>query len=221
MGNGCVNDRSGEFWTPEPIFAGLTVFCLASGPSLTQAIADRIKGRAAIVCNSSCDLAPWARVLFFMDNGWFAANRETVAIWPGHVITLSKAAKRELPDKVRRVRAVGDPMLPPVFKRAGEIQQGRSTGHAAVSLAIAAGAARVVLVGYDMRLIEGREHHHQHYAGRPRDLEVYARDFVPAFNGWAAAAASVGAEILNATPGSAITEFPFVELDEVLSCNPS
>jgi hypothetical protein len=210
--------REFEYWNPIPLFKGATVFCLASGPSLTRAVADRLRdaGARAIVVNSSCALAPWADVLYFTDSGWYEPRRELVANWTGAVVSMSRTAKRELPDKVNRVEGQGDPMGPPSFARGRSvIQQGRSSGHTAVSLAIAMGAARVVLVGYDMRVVDGREHHHAEYSGA-RDLDQYAREFVPAFNGWRAAAEAVGAEIVNATPGSAVTEFPFVDLEDML-----
>jgi hypothetical protein len=211
--------REFEYWTPEPIFRGETVFCLASGPSLTQEIADRLKGRRVIVVNSSCVLAPWADVLYFTDSGWYEPRRETVANWPGLVVSMSRTAKRELPDKVKRVKGEGDPAFPVTyFPPMGSpfIRQGRSSGHTAVAVAIALGAARVVLLGYDMRVVDGREHCHSEYTGE-RDLEQYAREFVPAFEGWNVAAALAGVEILNCTPGSAVTEFPFADLDDVLS----
>jgi hypothetical protein len=67
-----------------------------------------------------------------------------------------------------------------------------------------------------------REHHHSEYVMKPRDLFIYESDFIPAFRGWHAAAREIGCEIVNCTPGSAIPEFPFRDLDEVLaSCNPS
>ncbi len=213
--------REFEYWTPEPLFRGETVFCLASGPSLTRDIADRIRGRRAIVVNSSCRIAPWADVLYFTDSSWYEARRELVASWSGLVISMSRTAKRELADKVRRIEGAGDPsaMLPGHFPQPGSpvVRQGRTSGHTAVSLAIAMGASRVVLVGYDMRIVDGREHHHGEYSG-PRDLDQYARDFVPAFRGWHADALAVGAEIVNATPGSAVAEFPFVSLEWALAC---
>ncbi len=216
--------REFEYWTPEPLFRGETVFCLASGPSLTPDIADKVKGRRVIVVNTSVNLAPWADVLFFTDSGWYEPRRDLVAGFAGLVISMSRTAKRELPDKVRRVQGIGDPTMAPGggFPLAGApcVRQGRSSGHTAVSLAIALGAARIVLVGYDMRVVDGREHHHAEYTG-PRDLDQYAREFVPAFNGWHAAALAVGVEIVNATPDSAVTEFPFIGLDEVLACEAS
>lgn len=213
--------RESEYWTPELIWKGETAFILASGPSLTREICDRLRGRRVIAVNSSALLAPWADVLYFTDSGWYEPRRQLVADWPGLVISMSRTAKRELPDKVRRVKGEGDPAFPPSFPPPGApfIQQGRSSGHTAISLAIALGATTEVLLGFDMRVVGGREHHHSEYAG-PRDLEQYARDFLPAFNGWNAAALKAGVTILNATPGSALTEFPMVALDEVL-CAPS
>lgn len=214
-----IPDRAQEYWAVEPIFKDETVICLASGPSLTQEICEMIRGRKSIVVNSSCHLAPWADVLYFTDSSWYEQRRELVANWPGIVVSMSKTAKRELPDKVKRVQGEGDPSVRPVrFPPLGSsvIRQGRTSGHTAVSLAIAFGAKRVVLLGYDMRVVAGREHHHSEYTGE-RDLDQYAKDFVPAFNGWNAAARESGVEVVNCTPGSAVTEFSFADLDEVLT----
>lgn len=225
-----------EIWHPQVIWPGETVYCLASGPSMMQEIADKVKGRKTIVVNSTCLLAPWADILYFTDSGWYASHRDIVANWPGMVVCMARLAKRELDDpalnrstpRVNRVKSIGDPSWPPRLpgmpKRLGfpppgspEIHQGRTSGHTAVSLAIALGAVRIVLLGYDMQVVNGREHHHNEYKG-PRDLNIYA-EFQTGFNGWNEAALNSGVTILNATPGSAVKEFPMVDLDEVLACD--
>lgn len=209
--------RENEYWIPEPIWQGQQAFVLASGPSLTPEICDRLKDRRTIVVNSSCMLAPWADVLYFTDSSWYEQHREIVAAWPGLVVSMSRTAKREMPDKVKRVKGQGDPAFGANFPPLGSpvIQQGRSSGHTAVSLAIAIGAMDVILLGFDMRVVDGREHHHAEYTNE-RDLDQYARDFVPAFAGWNAAALKVGVTIRNATPSSALREFPMTTLDAVL-----
>mgnify|MGYP000850353151 FL=1 len=223
-----------EIWAPEVLFRGETVVCIASGPSLTRQICEKIQvtrdaGRCkAIVVNSSCRLAPWADVLYFTDNGWYEQRRELVANWPGLVVSMSRLAKRELPAKVKRVKGCGDPSWPPRLpgmpKRLGfpepggpYLHQGRNSGNTAVSLAIAMGAARVLMVGYDCQIVGGREHHHDEYKG-PRDTTIYDLEFRHAFNGWNEAALNSGVTILNCTPGSAIAEFPFADLDQELAC---
>jgi hypothetical protein len=52
-------------------------------------------------------------VLFFTDSGWYEPRRELVANWAGLVISMSRTAKRELPDKVKRVQGEGDPQALP------------------------------------------------------------------------------------------------------------
>lgn len=208
---------SESYWTPEPLFAGRTVFCLASGPSLTPEVVEKVRDRATIVVNSSCLLAPWASVLYFTDSSWYETHREIVRDWPGLVISMSRRAKMELPAKVRRIKGVGEPTYRvEAFPRIGspEVRQGRTSGHTAVSLALALGASRIGLLGYDMRAIDGREHHHDDYSG-PRDLSLYDH-YCRCFSGWDAAARKMGVTILNATPGSAITEFEFADLDTLL-----
>ncbi len=108
----------------------------------------------------------------------------------------------------------------PGFPKHGDvdIKAGRSSGHTAISVAYAMGCRDVVLIGYDMRVVDGAEHHHTDYVkAHPRDLAVYERDFLPAFAGWNAAAEAVGLRVRNATPGSALLEFPMVDLDDVLA----
>ncbi|MEI9804094.1 MAG: hypothetical protein WDN48_06020 [Pseudolabrys sp.] len=125
--------------------------------------------------------------------------------------------------RILRVKGLGAPPFPPrvngkpAFPPVGSagVQQGRNSGNTAVALAIAMGAKRVCLVGYDCRIVAGREHFHSEYKG-PRDLSLYDNEFRLAFDGWNEAAINSGVEILNCTPGSAITEFPFADLDEVL-----
>ncbi|MBX3579913.1 MAG: hypothetical protein KF723_22145 [Rhizobiaceae bacterium] len=212
-------NREHEFWTPETVFRGETVFCLASGPSLTRDVVGRIEGRAAIVVNASASIAPWAAVWYFTDSNIYVERQEMAADWAGLVVTMSRRAKREMPDKVRRVQGAWMPDFP--SPGSSPIRQGRSSGHTAISLAVAMGAARVVLLGYDMRVVDGREHHHADYDGRTRDTMVYQNEFLPAFAGWNTAALDRGVTVLNATPGSALTEFPMVDLDEVLRCDRS
>lgn len=205
-------DRSREYWAPEPLFAGARVFLLGGGPSLSGFDAERLRGRRVVAINESARLCPFAELLYFTDDCWLDRDRGFVLRWPGLAVTASSAAKAKLPDKLKRVE-IG----PTEPLRAGVrvIRQGRSSGQIAVSLAIAMGAARVVLLGYDMRLVDGRSHYHDAY--REKEDTLYVRQFAPAFAGWRELAAEAGVEIVNATPGSALTEFPFVSLEDELA----
>lgn len=212
-------DRSHEYWTPEPIWCGGTAFLLAGGASLRGFQVERLRGRHVMVINSSCHAAPWAEILYFTDNSWFEKHRAIVNAWQGLVITLSRHAKRDAPDKVRRI--LGDRIqgeTPGEFPKLGSqaVRQGKSSGHTAVGLAFALGAKRIVLLGYDMRMVDGRTHHHDDYA--MADHEIYAREWIPEFDGWNEAALKHGVTIVNATPGSALKEFSAVDIEEELAC---
>jgi hypothetical protein len=189
---------------------GETVFLLGGGPSMTRQVADRLRGHPAVAINSSLLLAPWAPFLFFTDHPWLVAHRRAVEAYEGIAITMSRGAKAEMPG-LRRLGAIHKPD----FDRATQqLRCGRSSGHTAVSLAIAMDAARIVLVGYDCRVINGRSHHlaYNHY----EDEALYSADLIPAWKGWNAAAERAGVEVLNATPGSALDEFPLVDLERFI-----
>jgi hypothetical protein len=212
--------RAAEFWTPEPIFAGETVFILAGGPSLRDVDFNRLRGRKVITVNSSLDRALSAGlddgVLFFTDHPWFTPRKEKIAKWRGPVVTFSSGAKAEMPQKVRRIQGEWRESQKHAFPPVGgpTIRKGRNSGHSAIGLAIALGAARVILLGFDMRVVEGRSHHHDEYV--QENAEVYSALFLRAFKDWNKEALAFGVTILNATPGSALTEFPFIDLEEVL-----
>jgi hypothetical protein len=202
-------------WAPEPLFAGATVFLLGGGPSLAAVDLGTIESQPAIAINSAAKAAPWAAVLLFRDFGWYCGHKPLVDGWAGLAITTSREAAHAVA-KVRRVTTVHLKDFPPPGTR--QIRYGRSSGHLAVSAAVAMAARRIVLLGYDCKFVpvdgELRSHWHDDY--RTQNGLLYERDFLPAWAGWGAAAARAGVEIINATPESAITEFPFQPLDAIL-----
>ncbi len=211
-------EAAAYFWDPDVRFAGQTVFVVGGGPSLRGFDFDRLRGRSVIAVNSAGYDAPFADVLLFNDNSWFEANRALVDGWAGLVVTPSGHAKRAAPERLTRI-AVGEHFGFSVGR--SPVRAGNSSGQTAVALAIAMGAARVILLGFDMRAVDGVTHYHldrplytaEHMARAASD---YASNFLPGWVGWAADARSAGCTVLNATPGSALSEFPMVEPEDVL-----
>ena len=61
-----------------------TAVCIASGPSLTQADVDYVRGKArVIVVNNGYLLAPWADVLYAADARWWMLAQGRDAAFPG------------------------------------------------------------------------------------------------------------------------------------------
>ena len=173
-----------------------------------------------LAINSSFKLAPYCDAVFFTDTTWWSGSwvpggkpRKVELKRSGALlVTTSRAVKRDAPDHVKRVAAA---MGVPFRAGQGPIRLGRSSGHTGVSLAAAFGAKRIILLGFDMKRDQnGRSHHHNEYASV--NDKLYSHDFVPSFNGWNKIAVKAGIEILNATPGTALKEFPLIKIEEVL-----
>lgn len=209
-----------EYWEPPSIWIGQACFVLGCGASLCDHDVEQLRGRNVIAVNHAFRLAPWAPFLFFNDTQWFRDHEEEVQRFAGLAVTCSRYAAAKGWPNVRRpafeIFANGFPL-----PGSGVLRHGASSGHKAVSLAVGLGAASVVLLGFDMRRdAAGRAHFHADYPWKDHDPRF--RDlFIPGFDGWFAAAAAVGCTIRNATPGSALREFPSVSLDEVLTCEAS
>lgn len=105
-------------------------------------------------------------------------------------------------------------------KRAGvsakpnTICEGGNSGFQAVGLAMLFGAARVVLLGYDMQATGRRLHWHADHQGKlanpvPGKFRDWQRNF-------AALASEATVPIVNASRETGLTCFPRVQLSEVL-----
>lgn len=194
------------YWTPEPLFRNKSVFVLGGGPSLDPLEAACLDQRYVIAVNTAGELMREPAVLFSRDSAWCRDNRTLIASsWAKLKITTKRDAARENEmDLVAMERREDFPAPGSLM-----IRYGISSGHAAVSLAIAMGARRIVLLGFDGRMVNGRSHwHDRHTEHRAEIYDAFNRGW----RGWREAALRVGCEIVNATHGSSIAEFPAVEL---------
>lgn len=208
--------EASQSWVPpRSYWNGETVFVLGGGASLIGFDFEQLRGHPIIAVNAlGYDVLPIAKVtdfLFGQDAGFFEAHKQLVALWPGLILTTSPHAARRYPGRVQRIitRHAKEFLLGPY------IRQGANSGQTAIALAIALGAVCVVLLGFDMKLINGRSHSHDFYA-QPNDL-IYRTEFIPKFRGWRADARKIGVDIVQGLPGSALTEFPCRPLADLLS----
>jgi hypothetical protein len=221
--------QQAKYWAVPREWPGETAFLLGGGPSLIGFDAEVLRGRRVIAINNSYLSAPWADVLYFCDAKWWSSHR---LAWidpkgveqPGalefftgrHRISLGTSE-----DGTKRLYSTGPRGLE--LKPNG-LKHGSNSGYQAINLAVLFGAARIVLLGYDMRISvtpEGEKRSHWH-AGHPKttpDMQQTAlqKIFLPRFNALVEPLKAAGVEVLNATPGSALKCWPMVALDEVLN----
>lgn len=189
--------------TAKPAWIGRTVVCIASGPSLTVEDCDLVRqaGHPAAVTNTSFRMAPWADVIFGMDSAWWKQyGKEVAATCTGRKMSTSQAAPSHGAESL-----YGCSWFPHAL----------NSGAAVVELAIASGAARVILLGYDCQKTGGQTHWHgDHPKGLGNAMSV--KRWPKHFQNVAEHARRAGCQVLNATRETALTCFERVNLEQVL-----
>lgn len=196
------------FWSAPRLWPGETIFLLGGGPSLQGFDATKLAGRRVIALNSSWALMPDADVLLAPDRRWWRWNKGKIGFRGDHRITTQPEAPAgvHLMEYGGREGLSADPWC----------LKGRNAGHQGINLAVHLGAARIVLLGFDQKPAEdGRAHWHEEHR-IPSDPADYANTMIPEFETLPAPLATLGVEVLNATPGSALECFPKIKLWRVL-----
>lgn len=190
--------------TAKPAWAGRTVVCIASGPSLLAEDCDLVRqsGHPVAVTNTTFRMAPWADVVFGMDSAWWKQyGKEVAATCTGRRLSTSQVAPSHGAESL-----YGCSWFPHTL----------NSGAAIVDLAIVSGAARVILLGYDCQKTGGKTHWHGDHPsglGNARTMKNWPRYFSHV----AKKAKDAGCPVLNASRSTALTCFPRVLLEDVLA----
>jgi hypothetical protein len=170
---------------------------------------------------------PLADVVYGCDNRWWEVHRTCNDFvgerWACHEDNTQGDVfhndKRQMAEEFGLNLVRGQPgdefSFDPMF-----IRYGSNAGFQAINLALLFGCTNIVLVGFDMRHVNGQSHFfgdHPESLRRTSDLEY--RGFVQHFE-CAAKALPGHVRIINATPGSALTCFPMMSLDEAVRSIP-
>ncbi len=182
-----------------------TVVCIASGPSVTPADVDYCRGRARVlVINDAYTLAPWADALYACDDRWWNWHKGCPDFaglkfgmlphaWPG----------------VSFIRNMGDKG----FCTTGQgVCTGRNSGYMAVNLAAALGAARILLLGYDMK-ISGRSHF---FGEHPNQQKPPVKTFLEFWPNCIKPLQTMGIAVVNCSRDTALKIFPRAPIEVAL-----
>lgn len=102
-------------------------------------------------------------------------------------------------------------------KNSGLTGSGGNSGFQALNLAVQWGAKRILLIGFDMSLSGGIHWYGKNTwqnANNPNDSNF--RRWIDAFEGAAALLKSLGVEVINCSPVSAIKSFPHRSIEDAL-----
>lgn len=193
------------------LWPGETIVCIASGPSLTREDVDFVRGKARVIAiNNAYQLAPWADVFYACDARWWKEHWPHVKPLAGLKYSLQVPGAKK-PDAVVCIRKTGRGGLE--IDPSG-LRHGHNGGYQCINLAAHLGAARILLLGYDMRLgTGGKGHWHPEHQWRVS----------PSFNTWIALFRTLveplkarGIEVVNCTRVSNLDAFPRVDLETAL-----
>jgi hypothetical protein len=189
------------------MWAGETVAILASGESMSPAVAQmvRIYGCRTIAVNNTWKLAPWADILYAADAAWW--NHYHGMTFKG----LKVALERTRFDDVLCLRNTGRTGFDP---DPACVRTGGNSGYQSIHVAAHAGAARILLCGFDMR---GSHWHGKHVHGLRDHGEGIFAEWLERMETLKAPLAERGIEVVNCTPGSALKVWPNLPLEEVLA----
>lgn len=202
------------YWSVPPLWTGKTVAVLASGPSMSQSVAESVRKIPipAIAVNTTFRLAPWADMLYAADIRWWEKYAKEIAEFAGLKVTCDSGGVLEGVHVLRNTGRVGFDPDP------GCVRTGGNSGYQAIHVAAQAGAERILLLGFDMRA-HGPHQMHWH-ARHPEPLRnasdgIFER-WLSTFDTLASELKQRGIRVINCTPGSALMAWPNMALEEAI-----
>lgn len=226
-------------WTVPKIWEGGDVWIIGGGPSITkefnipQEIVNRvviekqplslyssymesIHKKHVIGINVAYMIGEWVDIVFFGDGSFFDAHKERLYMFSN--LKVSSVPKTEKFSWIKTLNK--DPSHPfGISTHPATVSWNKNSGASAISVAVHTGAKRIFLLGFDMKLVDNKQHFHSVYNGNgePKNkVKLPFQRHLQGFSTIATDAERMGVEIINVNPDSAITNFRKVNLQEAL-----
>lgn len=198
-------------WIVPKMWPGSTCFILGGGPSLgllTEEDLSIIKRRRTIATNNAYKIAPWAEILFFMDHHWHKQHEIGLASYHGILVSIANQFKDH--QRVKWLQRGSKRML---ATAPNMVNNGNNSGYAAINMAFHLGAHRIILVGFDMRVVDSEHNFHKDHTRKMKD-SIYVDEYIPNFESLKEPLDKQGVAVFNATPESALKCFPFITIKD-------
>lgn len=180
--------------------------CIAGGPSAGDVNVEAIRGKARVIAiNNSYLLAPWADLVYFADYRWWEWHKDKPEFksFAGQKVTIQGSGSLVPDPEVHILHNYGTEGLSEV---PNGLMTGCNSGYQAINIAYLSGAARILLLGYDMHF-RGRQSHW--HGGHPlRDPENHYAMYAKLFNSSLKQLRAANVEVINCCIDSLITAYP-------------
>ncbi len=228
-------------WRVPPIWEEGDVWIIGGGPSISKqfGVPDKVvrsvvKGlsplstyspymfllhdKHVIGVNVAYQIGDWIDMVFFGDGGFFLKHQEGIAGFPGLKVSCSPKTS-----ELSWIKYVARNSSQPrgISDNPKMVSWNGNSGAAAISVAANAGAHRIILLGFDMKLGEHKQQHWHDVYGRgaiTEERRLKKMPFHKHLRGFPAIAEDAKRrkiEILNANPDSGITCFRKVTVQEL------
>lgn len=205
-------------WRVPIMWPNSTILVLGNGPSLGL-LKDigRSINYPTIAVHHAFQIGPWVNILFIADARFYWEMKPVVDRYEGLKVSTNiyipgKWYSLQTVDKIRIVNVHPGKGL---TKDRTVLRYNGSGGACAINLAYHCGARRIILLGFDMRVVDGRKHYFPTPHTRTDGMKKWPVDKIwqPVMRD----AKKLGVEIFNATPNSAMSEVvPRINLKDVL-----
>ena len=230
-------------WKAPLIWQGGTCYIIAGGPSVPRQFGvpehdiqevmngklhprvyssymfRQMQSKHVIGINNAYLIGDWIDILFFGDCGWYKTHCDALAEWPGLKVTCCEdfSKSEELCEGVKYL-AMDKGHRVGISSNRSMVSWNQNSGAAAISLAAHLGVKKIVLLGFDMNLDENSmSHWHGCHIKVKRKKPPPFQRHLRGFSAIARDADIMGIEIINASPESAIKEFPKRNIKDVVS----
>ena len=186
------------------------IVIIGGGPSVKETNLNLIKDKFVIGTNAAFYLGDWVDICFFIDCRFHRENEKALKSFPNRIVTTCEILQNK-----KEIEVYGKCEHCSICEHKNKLAQpekGKNTGATAINLAIRLGAKRIVLIGYDMKVIKGKHNYHTYHKHRPKD-GIYDK-FLPHFKRISENLPK-DIEIINATPNSALPYFKKQKLEDI------
>lgn len=203
---------NGPWWKVPRIWEGERCYILGGGPSLANVDVTRLREQHVIAVNNAFKLGGWIEFMFYGHCSFGVWHSTALQQFPGRKLTtcIYREQLEFMPLVIRYSRKFGLSINPK------QLFWNRSSGACAVNLATLLGASEIVLLGYDMRRINGQNNWHNDHPMTEENIPDPYESFLEPWPSIALGAEKIGVTIINATPHSSLNLFPIVDPAEVL-----
>jgi hypothetical protein len=217
-----------SYWTIPRIWEGKTCVILGGGPSLDEVDFSLLEGLKVIAVNDvykdeeTREIRKGIDCVYWKDKCWYdqlafkdypelGPNRFILTMFKGLKVTSCENYLEDLDVLVlrrgRRQRLERDPEF---------ITHSNNAGAEALALSTMLGCKMVLLLGFDMKTVNGRHNYHENHV-REIPENIYDDYFIGAFEVLSRDLEEIGVRVINCTPNSALKVFPIVPLEEVIN----